>query len=225
MEYLKSYASGDGSLSFSYCDGDKAVSKEVTKEAVIKHLVAKENRHLYDKGYRAMSISGRWHLVKMYQRVGEPRLDGTFDIQAIADDDDETVYTVKINKDDHFFREDGTVRIANMFVTFEPDARFGVGPQEVKNMNILGSLQFFLSHEREIATQIEEAKKFKAPPLFDASKARRVEKYITGYAGESEDIKANMTDIVTDILHLCEKRGVEFDQIVRMARSHFGVER
>jgi hypothetical protein len=226
MEHLKSYASGDGALSLVWCDGDISLGRPVTKEDVINHLVAKENRHLYDRGWRPMTIEGRWHLVKMYKRVGDERADGTFDVQAIGDEDEDSPYTVKINKDDCFYQKDGTIRIANMFVTFHPAPKLGIfGPQEVKNWNTLGSLKFFLSHEKEIATQFEEAENLKAPALYDETNARRAKKLIDGYAGEDCDLRANVVDVITDLRHLCEKQGYDFNQILTTSKSHYRVER
>jgi hypothetical protein len=219
MEQIHSYSSGDGSLSLGWRDGDKSVSRPVTKEDAIAHLCAKPQRHLYDRGWRVMFVDGFYRFVKMWQKIGADEIFPVDDEEA----KDGVVYKYEIDKDDHFYKESGEVRQCSLKMTFKMQG-FDE-PFEVKNWNILGTVAYHLTHEAQIMPQMAEAKAFEAPPLFDAKRAKRAEKAVKGYAGEDHDLRANIMDVMTDLRHLCEKKGFDFDLIVRTSGEHFTTER
>ena len=45
------------------------------------------------------------------------------------------------------------------------------------------------------------------------------------YAGDPEDTEANIIDLVTDLLHLCDQYGLEQDYVERCARHHYNAEK
>lgn len=56
------------------------------------------------------------------------------------------------------------------------------------------------------------------------ARIQRARKAVRGYAGEFHDLKANITDILTDLRHLCAAKGVSFEDADRVARQHFEAE-
>jgi len=47
---------------------------------------------------------------------------------------------------------------------------------------------------------------------------------VKGYAGEFHDLEANIVDILADIRHLCEAKGMDFERLDRTARSNYEAE-
>jgi hypothetical protein len=56
------------------------------------------------------------------------------------------------------------------------------------------------------------------------TRAVRVERLITGYAGEAID-PANITDVLTDLRHLCDRRDYDFHDMVHSSYLHYAEER
>jgi hypothetical protein len=56
------------------------------------------------------------------------------------------------------------------------------------------------------------------------NRIQRARKAVRGYAGEFHDLEANIKDILCDLRHLCEAKGIDFDKCDRMARDHYQVE-
>lgn len=56
------------------------------------------------------------------------------------------------------------------------------------------------------------------------ARIQRARKAVKGYAGEFHDLEANIKDILTDLRHLCEAKGIDFEACNRSARNGYEAE-
>lgn len=215
---LVGYAGGGGCISLTWQDENKhAVTKEITRNDAALYISRRRNFHLFLKGWRPMLTEGRWNLVKMYDRKGpnvlEPLMDTEENRRGVP-----FTYTI-----DPSYNNEFEVRYGSLNIT-APWPELPAGVIEVKNMGIVSSIAYFLTHEKAITPQLAEAIKFKPIPLHDDQRAKRVAKIIKGYAGEDYSLEANIKDVLTDLRHLCEKHRLDFDQFDRTSAEHFRTE-
>jgi hypothetical protein len=80
---------------------------------------------------------------------------------------------------------------------------------EVRNWSVLESIAFFLNNEELITENIEEMKALKLAPLFDEAKAQAAHRALAAHGGE------NVTRLLEDLRHYCEREKIDFDKAVR----------
>lgn len=51
--------------------------------------------------------------------------------------------------------------------------------------------------------------------------ANRVSKMIYGHSGGNDDPQSDITDTLADLMHLCDRCGLDFDDIAISAKAHY----
>ena len=52
-------------------------------------------------------------------------------------------------------------------------------------------------------------------------RAMRIKKVLHNYAGEADDLQANITDTLTDLRHLCDMENLDFYAMLESSYHHY----
>ena len=58
----------------------------------------------------------------------------------------------------------------------------------------------------------------------NTNRVKRIRKAIKGYDGEFHDLRANVVDVLVDLRHLCDAKGIDFEKADSLALNHYVLE-
>lgn len=135
-EKLECYASGNGALHFVWLRNGMGTGRSVTIQDAKGYLLTDEAKHFRVDAYRVCCVDTVHPvLVAPVKRISS-------DVLELKGKQ----YSYLINKGDLFFQKDNTVRECSLYVKTEHG-------QEVKNLNTILALVFFLNHEGILTEQ------------------------------------------------------------------------